>query len=136
VTAVVHGNHEVIRVLLEAHSDIEARDNRGQTPLFHAASRDYPENRVETMQLLFDYGAKINVSDSSGDTLLHFACSTWHPDSVKWLVDHGAIINAKNRGGQTPLQLCQQVRNWEFVKQHYAALDQIMAILTEHGASN
>jgi ankyrin repeat protein len=45
----------------------------------------------------------INVTNSSGETPLFFACFTGYLDVVKLLVENGATINVKNNDEETPL---------------------------------
>ena len=46
-------------------------------------------------------GAPIDhsISDSNGTTALHNACGLSHVEIVKWLIDHGADLNAKTAKG-------------------------------------
>jgi len=65
-----------------------------------------------------------NKIDSNGDTPLHLACFWNHLPVVKYLVEHGANINATNRGtGQQPL--------YEACKHGF----EITLYLIEHGAN-
>ena len=47
----------------------------------------------------------INVSDSSGDTLLHFAAQLGNDELVRLVVNHGIDLNACNAEGRTALHL-------------------------------
>ena len=53
---------------------------------------------------------KFNVNDSRetfglNTTLLHLAVSYGYLDKIKYLLEQGADINAKNQRGQTPLDI-------------------------------
>jgi ankyrin repeat protein len=59
--------HEVtVRLLLDAGTDVEAKDNDGQTPLSKAAGRGHKE----TVRLLLDWGADVRAEDNDGQTPL------------------------------------------------------------------
>ena len=45
----------------------------------------------------------INVRDEFGDTPLHIACEYQNERGIKTLLNHGADVNFKNNGGDTPL---------------------------------
>jgi len=51
-------------------------------------------------QVVGDYKAKVNVTDSCGYTPLHIAAFHSKFNSVKFLVEHGADINAKSNYGE------------------------------------
>jgi ankyrin repeat protein len=46
--AALMGNEDVVKILIGAGADLNAKDNRGETPLKHAMQR----NHTEIMQLL------------------------------------------------------------------------------------
>lgn len=76
-------------------------------------------------------GADITAKDNSGNTALHLTFSVWssvfssgHPDSggpetwfnkslkvARWLLDHGADLNAVNLQGETALHLSIGIGN-------------------------
>lgn len=56
---------------------IEATDEDGETPLYHACHG----GRVEIAEMLFARGANIEATNKYGGTLLHKACY-WGRDKV------------------------------------------------------
>ena len=59
---------------------------------------------VSCIHELVAHGACIETKDSDGDTALHQAALSNHPDCVKVLIeDYSASINTTNKKGQTPL---------------------------------
>lgn len=63
---------------------------------------------VEAAELLLEFGAPVE-QESGGDTALHWAALKGHPDLTRFLLHHGASLQAigyrQNRDGVTPLQL-------------------------------
>jgi ankyrin repeat protein len=65
----------------------------GNAPLLAAAG----ENCVETVSLLLDMGADVNVKDGDGWTPLIKAASANQPDMVRVLLKHGADMDVVDR---------------------------------------
>ena len=74
----------------------------GYTPLIFAAkSRG---DHMKVVKLLLDRGAKVNVAQSeSGITALHWACLRGKLETVRLLLDHSAVLEAKTEDNETPL---------------------------------
>jgi ankyrin repeat protein len=62
------------------------RDDKGDTPLYKAASR----GNVDCIKLLCDAGADVNVKNQSGVMPLHVAAIRRHTEAVKLLLHYGA----------------------------------------------
>jgi len=78
-------------------------------PLITSA-REGDQNKV--LRLL-DQGAKLDTSDTCGNTTLHIACKYGHASLVKLLLDRGADAHARNMDGETPLHLAAQMGDFE-----------------------
>ena len=93
---------EKIKSLIDAGADINVKDNKGRTPLYHIED-------AGIAKLLIDAGADVDAKDNSGKTLLHFCeddrKAISQADIVKMLIDAGADVNAKDKYGKTPLHL-------------------------------
>jgi uncharacterized protein len=68
-------------------------------------------NHNETLELLMNRGADINMRNKSGETALMWAAGNNHIEAVEMLLERGAKIHARNRSGQTALRLAQKCEN-------------------------
>ena len=89
--------------LLASGIDLEARDNRGFTPLHTAIW----EGHEELAELLIDSGADVNahILGSLDWTPVGEAARFGLINTIRRLIDHGARINERTRSGVTPLHL-------------------------------
>ena len=90
---------EVIRAILAAKGNINAKNNEGMTALFFA-SRSAHQNAVE---LLISAGADLNSKTNKGMTPLIGAAINGHNGVVKSLQKSGADLNAADANGFTAL---------------------------------
>jgi ankyrin repeat protein len=94
-------NLAVLPTLLKAGAGVNAQDRKGFTPLHHAsASLD-----ATVIDALVKLGADVKVATTEGrDTPLHLAArNNPNLDATATLVVAGADVNAKRKGGKTPL---------------------------------
>jgi ankyrin repeat protein len=139
--AVLSGQVEITRILLQRGAKVDARDNLGRTPLLTFASGSIDNldvvkillqagadpnavqqgdetsvleyialhGRVAEAELLVTAGARVNARNSLwGMTPLHYAVDCWdgakgNHDMVRFLIAHGADVNAKDVDGLTPM---------------------------------
>lgn len=92
-------NVETIRTLLAFGADLNAKNQRGRTPLYEAIMWEHLD---QTVQLL-DYGCDVEISDNNGWTPLHGAVHQGHALLTKLLCERGAFVDQKDKTGQTPL---------------------------------
>lgn len=105
-------NKEVIFALKELGTYLDARDDRGQTPLFVAAA----SGKDEVAQELLAHGADAGPVSNGGDTPLHMACARDDLTLAQLLVDKGAEVNIRNKHGVTPLHYAAHAGNVELAK--------------------
>jgi ankyrin repeat protein len=123
--------------LIEHKADVNAADSEGVTVLMHAMGNRHRE----IVANLLDKGAKINASDSRGRTPLMHAVSgarddPWRhigiripgtkepPDEsgpryvelIRFLLDHGADPNAKDKDGDTALTYARSQGSKELIR--------------------
>ena len=94
--------------LLENNASLEELDNKGRTPLLHAAFA----RRPNLVKILLAYGANVRAIDKDSMTALHLACINGDASVVSLLLDgqtkkprhcHGIDIDATDRYGRTAL---------------------------------
>jgi hypothetical protein len=125
--------------LLASGADFNLQNNKGNTPLYHAAWGD----NLTVVQTLLDLGADINQQNDAGDTASSFSRksqfvvdddtdehsdedSTFESrsffgldgllDLLQMLLDRGADIDHQNKIGDTPVLRAAWVGHYEVVK--------------------
>lgn len=58
---------------------------------------------LEAVKVAAELGIDVNAANADGDTALHMVSVRAYDSVVKFLVDHGARLDVKNKKGQTPL---------------------------------
>lgn len=119
----------IVKLLMEAGAEIEAKNLLGDTPLIEAARLVGSEGKVDIIQYLLEAGANVHTKTRyGGDTLLHLAAGTgtspFMAPAIHILLNAGADINAINEDGENPLQKAIETNRKEAIK-----------ALTEAGAS-
>jgi uncharacterized protein len=107
------GDAEVMRILLEAGADPKLVTKDGNNALMFAAGIGYrdkqtqgtDEQALEALKLCMDQGMDVNQADGKGETALHGAANRGSDLLVKFLVEHGARLDAKSKAGYTPLDI-------------------------------
>jgi len=93
---------KVARVLVDQPTvDVNALNLAGESALMIAAIK----GDLASVKLLVDRGARIN---QPGWTALHYAASGQEPNTVEWLLDRKAEVDALSPNGTTPLMLAAQ----------------------------
>ncbi|MYA98687.1 hypothetical protein F4X90_03250 [Candidatus Poribacteria bacterium] len=98
--------------LLQLGADINVQNHKGQTALHCAAKAGF----LKVINLLSEKGATIDAPDNKGETPLFEAIRSTIKNgekqraAIEALLVKGADPNLKNRKGQTPLQVAQQMR--------------------------
>ena len=96
--AVVEGELNNARILLEAGADINAKNSFGETPLHRAVITE----NIKVLEFLISNGADINALKNRGFTPLHKAVYYHKNESVKFLLKNGADISIRDIAGKTP----------------------------------
>jgi ankyrin repeat protein len=61
------------------------------------------EGAIQALQLCLERGVEINAFNSNGLTAMHRAAARGANKVVKYLAEHGALLDLKNKAGATPL---------------------------------
>jgi|GEM_PF-6096948 len=117
-----NGSLEDVKELIEKGVNVNAKSDKGWTPLLMACSISSKSEKYEKVKLLVENGADVNVKDEDGKTPLMKAAIHGGADIVKLLVESGADVNAKDKKGKTAL---------DFANEKDA---EIAGFLKEHGA--
>lgn len=160
--AVLNGPVESVEMLLDAGADIESRaGSDGETPLIVAsrggppgmyayilmkgASLDLSKNGIESLHLasvvnkqdvvsnLLARGIDVNGRDAYGQTALHHASRSLHPDMVAFLLANGADAKIVARDGESPIKCALKRARDGRGAEHIKTIRSIAASLIDHG---
>jgi len=107
------GDATVMRLLLAKGADPRLMTKEGNTALMFAAGVGYRDKNttgtendaLEALKVSLETGLDLNQANTKGETALHGAASRGADTIVRFLVEHGAALNAKTSQGHTPLDI-------------------------------
>jgi ankyrin repeat protein len=109
-SAAWYGDVEMVQVLLDYKFDVNAQRDGGWAPLHDASINCYfvgvhnvVQSLPDTVQLLLEHDADVNIRDTYNSTPLHSAMGSGSVENVHTLLEHGANVDAKGHAGRTPL---------------------------------
>ena len=104
---------QTVQAIIEHGGNVNAVNNRGQTPLWFACL----DGQEELVKILLHKGADSNIADGNSDSSLHSAiygqCSA---GTIQEIINHGVHINATNEDGATPLLLACSTAQTESIR--------------------
>lgn len=129
IVAARRGNIDLVNILLKKDADVNAKTIEGETALILASGYgitnsnygmtclSYPENKsfINTVNLLLENGADVNIKSKKGMTALIAAARGGFSNIVKALLENGADVNAKTNSGETALTIAQNKGHNEIV---------------------
>lgn len=122
------GYSRVVKLLIDAGADIEAKDNAGATVLHHvflgyderinslSNEKDSLGELVEIVTYLINKGVDVNAISPMDTFVLQGAAFLGSTALIKVLVENGAKLNACGENGITPLAIAICQNNTEVVK--------------------
>lgn len=117
--AVAIGHKDVSELLLANGANVNAKDNDGLTPLHWVARYGYEEDAK--LKLIRDAYLAVNITSLRAP--LRLVAPREDKGIVELLLAKGSDVNAKDKGGSTPLDMALAERN-----------DEILDLLRQHGA--
>ncbi|XP_064608021.1 putative ankyrin repeat protein RF_0381 [Liolophura sinensis] len=107
------GDADLLRLLKSGGANVNAICSKGFSPLLTALCRT--RIHTESIKLLLDSGADVNVCTVAGRTALHLAVSKSDDISVQHLLDAGADPNYQDNYSKTPLWIAVHENNIQIV---------------------
>jgi len=106
ISAVISGEVDKAKLLLDAGGNVEARDAEGSTLLMLAAAT----GNLAMVELLVNSGASVNARDERGwsplmKSVYNAERDCGFPDVAEYLIAHGADVEAPIGFGVRPLML-------------------------------
>ena len=98
--AAINKQNIVIKLLLDAKADVNAKVLKHLSTPFHLATQ---KGNGETAQMLLEAGADVLLKDEDGNTPFHLATRFNNPEIVKAIIQHGVDVNVLNGEGKTAL---------------------------------
>lgn len=92
------GDTDTLKALLSSNEDINARNDKWETPLYCACA----SGQLSTVKALLEAGARINAKARKRFTPLHAAARFGHVDVVEELVKAGASVDRESIRCMTP----------------------------------
>ena len=131
------GDAATMRLLLEAGADPKLVTKDGNNALLFAAGIGYRDKNtrgtdaeaLEALKLCIDQGLDLNQTNGKGETALHGAAERGSDVLVKFLVEHGAKLDAKSKSGFTPLDVAMGKGSFALPVPH----DSTVALLRSFG---
>lgn len=111
--AVLGGNLDVVRLLLESGADANISDDTGRTPALLPVSGS---DRYEIFRVLLEHGASFSLTDKNGNGIFHVASeSGYEKKLLEFFLQSNIPVDKKNNKGVTPLSIAVERKNPEHI---------------------
>uniref|UniRef100_A0A914WJN4 SOCS box domain-containing protein n=1 Tax=Plectus sambesii TaxID=2011161 RepID=A0A914WJN4_9BILA len=103
-----HGRSALVSLLIEAGSDVNARDKLGNSCLHICAQNGHVHGDAQCVRILIQSGANPNARNLHGFTVLHVASAWASRPMVSLLLAAGAELDSDDKDHCTPLFHCMR----------------------------
>lgn len=104
--AVIHGNLELIQLLVKRGNSIFAQDSQLMTPFFQIAKRTPDQECREILKYFLKQGCDVRSTHKKDNfTLAHFAAEYGNDKLMLWLKKKKFPLNTQAKRGLTPLHI-------------------------------
>jgi ankyrin repeat protein len=105
--ATERGYDDIVEIIRREEERREAsrRPDPIEAPALHRLFEAAAEGETQALAILQANQAVIHERGPNGWTPLHLAAGFLYEDMIVWLIDHGADVNARNNGGNLPLDV-------------------------------
>ncbi len=106
--------YHVVKTLVEAGADMNARNIFGETPLLRFIS----QGNIDVALFLIENGADVNLKDERNDSPLNSAVSGGYIELADKILEKGANVNEVGFENKTPLQwafMCKEIKMMRFL---------------------
>ncbi|KAI0292471.1 ankyrin repeat-containing domain protein [Multifurca ochricompacta] len=108
-----NGHLEIVKVLLAQYPPLDIFFMRQYSPLGQALCKGH----LEIAGLLLQHGARVDLQNSLGETVLHQASKGgYDPASIKMLLMYNANTRSKDASGKTPLEIARESGHEEIAR--------------------
>jgi uncharacterized protein len=116
------GDVAVMKLLLDHGANPKIATTNGDTALMVAAGIGWVEgvtyewseaDNLEAVKMCLDLGVDPNIADLDGRTALHGAAHKGRNDVIRLLVEHGAKLDARDKGSRDTFTGSLQGHTWE-----------------------
>ena len=113
--AVLDGDIELVKKLIDNGADVNEKDNNLFTPL-HYATQEFSSKKecLEIIKILLHAGSNIEARDANGNTPLSNAVYWFRgdPSLINFLLENGADKFNENDYGVSPYSLAETIANY------------------------
>ncbi|XP_063927813.1 uncharacterized protein LOC135140978 [Zophobas morio] len=107
--AIMQGNGNIVRFLLEKDVSVDGVDDYGMKPL-HLAAR---QSNLEVLHMVLERFKDVDDWCTDGRTSLHFAIENGNVAFCEYLLEKKACIDERDERGRSCLDYCVKLDRWE-----------------------
>ncbi len=105
---------EMVKFLLKAKANINAKNEAGENALFELITRENPN--IEIAEILIDNGINLHYKNKNYGTALHWAAFCGRKNIIELLLKKAAKVNEKDHSGETAIAKAMSEEKKDIVK--------------------